>query len=63
MPTRTCVVGNGVFVLGLDNLYRQRMKEHERDELLRCARTACAALGVAPETGPVEAYYVEDAFS
>ena len=60
MATRICVVDNRVFLLGLDDLYRERMKMHERDELLRCARAACDALNVAPWIGPVEGYYSED---
>jgi len=61
MPIQTCVVDNRVFLLGLDELYRGRMKAHERGELLRAARGVCHALDVVPQSGPVEGYYAEDA--
>ena len=32
------IVDNRVFLLGLDELYRETMKTHERNELLRCAK-------------------------
>lgn len=60
MKTVRCVVTNQVFLLGLDELYRQAMKPHERKELLRCARSVTATLGVVPELVPVEGYYAED---
>lgn len=60
-PTRACVVDNRTFLLGLDDLYRDRMKAHERAELLHAARTLCRALDLPPQGGPVEGYYTEDA--
>jgi hypothetical protein len=54
------VVDNRVFLLGLDNLYREAMKRHERGELLMCARRVAKALSVAPSNAPVEGYYAED---
>lgn len=54
------VVDNRVFLLGLDKLYRDAMKRHERDELLTCARRVAAALHVTPPDVPVEGYYAED---
>lgn len=37
MSTERRVVDNRFFSLGLDGLYRDAMKEHERGELLGCA--------------------------
>src|SRR5262245_9943291 len=54
------VVNNRVFLLGLDELYREAMKRHERDELLRCARETAIALSVSPADVPIEGYYTED---
>src|SRR5512143_3933390 len=56
-----CVVDNRVFLLGLDALYREAMKHHERTELLACARATAAALRIGPADVPVEGYYAEDA--
>ena len=42
------VVDNRVFVLGLDKLYRDAMKQHEREELLLCARRVAEVLQVVP---------------
>jgi len=39
------VVTNRVFLLGLDELYRDAMKRHERGELLACARRVATTLG------------------
>jgi hypothetical protein len=54
------IVNNRVFLLGLDQLYRQAMKRHEANELLRCARETASALSVAPARVPIEGYYSED---
>lgn len=54
------VVDNRMFLLGLDDLYREAMKQHEREELLHCARDTASALSVAPAKTPIEGYYVED---
>jgi hypothetical protein len=48
-----CVVDNRVFLLGLDKLYRDAMKQHERGDLLRCARRVAQALHAAPADAPV----------
>ena len=55
------VVDNRVFLLGLDRLYREAMKRHERTELLICARRVAARLRVSPANAPVEGYYAEEA--
>ncbi len=55
------VVDNRVFLLGLDELYRLRMKSHEQGELLECARQIAGTLDVAPADVPIEGYYAEDA--
>src|SRR5215470_8676494 len=55
------VVDNRTFLLGLDKLYREAMKPHERSELLDCARQVAAALQVGPADVPIEGYYTEDA--
>lgn len=47
------IVDNRTFLLGLDKLYRDAMKRHERGELLHCARRVAVALQVAPAAGPV----------
>jgi hypothetical protein len=60
MKTERRVVNNRVFLLGLDELYREAMKRHEREELLRCARDTAGALSVAPADVPIEGYYSED---
>ena len=53
------VVDNRVFLLGLDQLYRERAKRHESTELLTCARAVAARLNVAPAAVPIEGYYAE----
>jgi hypothetical protein len=60
MKTERRIVNNRVFLLGLDELYREAMKRHERDELLRCARETASVLSVAPADVPIEGYYAED---
>lgn len=60
MLTEYCVVDNRVFLLGLDKLYRDAMKQHERGDLLGCARRVSEALHVKPADVPVEGYYAED---
>jgi hypothetical protein len=59
MSAETHIVDNRVFLLGLDNHYRELMKDHEREELLLCARRVAAALQVKPADVPVEGYYAE----
>lgn len=54
------VVNNRVFLLGLDELYRERMKEHEREELLACAQRVASTLNVPLADVPVEGYYAEE---
>jgi hypothetical protein len=60
MKTKRRVVNNRIFLLGLDELYRESIKDHEREELLRCAKETASALSVAPADVPVEGYYAED---
>jgi len=60
MGHRVRVVTNQVFLLGLDDLYRERMKLHEAGELLACAQAVCGELQARPATGPVEGYYTEN---
>ena len=54
------VVDNRVFLLGLDGLYRDAMRQHERTELLACARKVAKLLHVSPADVPVEGYYAEE---
>jgi len=54
------VVDDRVFLLGLDQLYREAVQPHERGELLDCARRVASVLQVRPACGPVEGYYAED---
>ncbi len=60
MFTERRVVDNRVLLLGLDKLYRDAMKQHERGELLMCARRVADALHARPADVPVEGYYAED---
>jgi hypothetical protein len=60
MKTDRRIVNNRVFLLGLDELSRETMKRHERDELLRCARETASSLSVGPADVPIEGYYSED---
>jgi hypothetical protein len=53
------IVDNRVFLLGLDQLYRDRMQHHERTELLACARAVAGRLNVTPADVPIEGYYAE----
>jgi len=58
-PTIEHIVDNRVFLLGLDALYRERMKRHESTKLLACARAVTAKLDVRPADVPIEGYYTE----
>lgn len=60
MPEERRVVDNRTFLLGLDHLYREAVKWHERGELLLDARRVASTLHVAPAAVPVEGYYAED---
>lgn len=53
------VITDRVLLLALDQLYRERMRRHEVDELLDCASTVAAAIGVEPTEVPIEGYYTE----
>jgi hypothetical protein len=53
------IVDNRAFLLGLDELYREAMKRHERGELLACAQRVANTLKSPPEDVPVEGYYTE----
>jgi len=53
------VVTDYIFLLGLDELYREAIKRHECGELLDCARHVTSALRISPENDPVEGYYTE----
>jgi hypothetical protein len=55
------VVDNRTFLLGLDKLYREAMKKHERTELRECARRVAEVLGIEPVNVPVEGYYSDEA--
>jgi hypothetical protein len=56
------VVDNRVFLLGLDELYRELMKRHEREELLHCARRVTEVLHEPAASVPIEGYFTEDHF-
>jgi len=58
-PTYDRIVDDRRFLLGLDELYREAMKEHERTQLLACAQDVAAALKVEPANVPIEGYYSE----
>ena len=53
------VIDNRIFLLGLDVLYRDRMKRFESDRLLNCAHRVAQALSVQPADVPIEGYYTE----
>ena len=53
------VIDNRVFLLGLDELYRNAVKKHEQGELLACARRVASVLNVLPAVVPIEGYYTE----
>jgi hypothetical protein len=54
------VVDDRVFMLGLDELYRDAAKKAEATELLACARRVAAELRISPAShAPVEGYYGE----
>ena len=55
------VVNDRVFLLGLDELYRDAMKKHEKGELLTSTRRVATALSIQPADVPIEGYYTEDA--
>jgi hypothetical protein len=55
-----CVIDDRIFLLGLDDLYRDAMKKHERGELLDCAKGVANALNLMPGDAPVEGYYSEE---
>jgi hypothetical protein len=59
MMTEQRIVTNRVFMLGLDDLYREAMKRHESGELLGCAEETATVLSVEPEDVPIEGYYTE----
>jgi hypothetical protein len=60
MSSEERVVDNRTFLLGLDSLYREAMKRHERGELLQCACRVAAVLNAPAACVPVEGYYAED---
>ncbi len=60
MKTERRVVDNRVFLLGLDEIYREAMKQHEQKELLQCARNTAQILSVSPADDPIEGYYTEN---
>jgi hypothetical protein len=57
--TYDSVVDDRAFLLGLDELYREAMKKHERGELLACAQRVANKLKSPMEDVPVEGYYTE----
>jgi hypothetical protein len=59
-PVVQRIVDNRVMLLGLDELYRTAVKEHERTELLVCAQRVSTVLRQAIADVPVEGYYSED---
>ncbi|MHC4816849.1 MAG: hypothetical protein ACYTF8_02140 [Planctomycetota bacterium] len=60
MRVERCVVDNRVFLLGLDELYRQAIKWHERQELFTCAQRVVDALGITAADVPIEGDYADD---
>ncbi|MEM9251068.1 MAG: hypothetical protein AAGB29_01845 [Planctomycetota bacterium] len=60
MSALNLIVDNKVFLMGLDDLFREILKNAERTELLPCARRVCEVLEVEKADAPVEGYYYED---
>ncbi|MGP1387735.1 MAG: hypothetical protein ACTS2F_29625 [Thainema sp.] len=54
-----CVVTDDIFLLALDDFFRDKMKFIESNELLECARNIASELGIEPKDCPVEGYYHE----
>ena len=54
------IIDNQVFLLGLDEIYRKKMKIYEKGELLTAARQIIDELRVPIEEVPIEGYYHED---
>lgn len=53
-------VTNRVFLLGLDEIYRSRMKRFEERTLLPLAQIVATRLNIQPGDIPVEGYYAEN---
>ena len=53
------IVDNRTFLFGLDDLYRESMKQYEEGTLLDCAEEVAAQLKVGPANVPIEGYYTE----
>jgi len=53
------IIGDREVILGLDYLYRNSMKMHERKTLLPCADTLVKKLSIPIEDVPIEGYYSE----
>jgi hypothetical protein len=58
-PAHEAVINNRVFVIGLDSLYRDAMKQFEADKLWPCAQQVAERLHVEPAEVPIEGYYGE----
>ena len=54
------VIDNRVFLVGLDALYRKRIKVYERGRLRLCAQELATALSIAPANVAIEGYYAEE---
>ena len=59
MSTTQQVITNQIFLLGLDELYREAMKRHESSELLSCAQIVADTLNIGLIDVPIEGYYTE----
>ncbi len=61
MALAPSVVDGRVLLLGLDQMYRGRMKRHEAGELRRCAQRVAEVLSLSPGLSAGEGYYTETA--
>lgn len=52
-------IDNRIFLLGLDELFRCALKDHEQNVLLPHARTVADLLHISPLPLPIEGYYTE----
>ena len=53
------IVDDDTFLLGLDDFFREGMKQAESAELLACAESIASDLNLSPKNVPTEGYYHE----
>ena len=53
------LVTDRLFIIGLTELFRRQMKDHEINTLLPLAQKVCSILGLTPVNIPLEGYYAD----